>query len=139
MSHVNSGNCLKCKEIMDKYPGMNQDLRDWLEEFQAACPEVHVSCAGRGRVEQESDYQRGASRAHYGQSAHNFNCAVDTFVMIHDLDLYDKHWFQSILGPKITSKLEWYGLPGASFYELPHIQIKNWKDLVQQGLAKLVE
>ena len=137
--HENNGQCSHCQEILNKYEGFNQHLRDWFEEVQAAQPETHLSCAGRGRIEQESDFHRGASRAHYGQSSHNFNCAIDLFCLVPGLDLYDRAWFASVIAPRITSQLEWYGKPDAPFKELPHVEIKLWKELVQEGLAKLVE
>lgn len=139
MSHVNSGSCPKCAEILHKYAGINQDLLNWFTALQLERPEAHVSCAGRGRVEQESDFHRGASKAHYGQSSHNVNCAVDLFCLIPDVDLYDKHWFDTILGPRVTALFEWYGALGAVFPERPHVQVAEWKSLVHQGLAKLVE
>jgi hypothetical protein len=138
-SHANNGHCPKCQELLDAYPDFNADLREWFEDFQAKHPSAHISCAGRGHLAQEEYFHKGASKAHYGQSAHNFGCALDLFVIQAGLDLYDKNWFETILAPNLEPWLEWYGAPGASFYELPHVEIKAWKTLVAQHLATPVE
>ena len=137
--HVNNGNCLKCREIMDLYSDMNKDIREWFQHFQSIQPSAHISCAGRGKAAQEDAFQKGASRAHYGQSSHNYNCAVDIFVMQSGIDLYDQKWFHTILEPNLEPFLKWYGAKDAVFKELPHVEIADWKDLVARGVAKLVE
>ena len=139
MSHANNGSCPKCQELFDKYPDFNHDLREWFEDFQGKHPSAHISCAGRGRIEQESDFHRGASKAHFGQSAHNYGCAIDLFVMQSGLDLYDKNWFETVLAPNLEPWLEWYGAPGESFKELPHVEVRSWKSMVDDHLVLLVE
>lgn len=139
-AHDSTGLCLKCLEIINLYPGFNQDLLKWFEDFQFDVREAHVSCAGRGRIDQEAAFHRGASRAHYGQSAHNYGAALDFFALIPgETTIYPVKWFQNVLGPAVPDFCEWYGAPGAAFPELPHVQIKNWKDLRAKGLVKLVE
>ena len=139
MKHVNNGRCEKCQEILNKYPNVNKDLREWFESLQDSHPSAHISCAGRGKADQEDAVKRGASRAHYGQSSHNYNCAVDLFVMQQGLDLYDKKWFHEILAPNLEPFLKWYGAPDAVFKELPHVEISDWRDLKAKGVAVLVE
>lgn len=139
MSHVNSGACPKCQELLNKYPDFNGELRTWFETLQASHPETHLSCAGRGKIDQEAFFSRGASRAHYGQSAHNYGCALDLFVNFHGLDLFDKAWFDRIIDPAIEPWLNWYGKPDAPFKELPHVEVRAWRKLVAESLARLVE
>ena len=139
VKHVNNGKCPKCQEIFNTYEGFNTDLRAWFESLQDSHPSAHISCAGRGKAKQEEAVAKGASRAHYGESAHNFNCAIDLFVMQVGVDLYDRKWFMEIIEPNLEPFLNWYGKKGAKFYELPHIEVLDWRDLVKQGLAKLVE
>ncbi len=139
MSHENNGDCIACTNILDKYPGFSQELTVWFYELQIAHPELHVSCGGRGRIDQEALFERGATRAHWLQSAHNFNLALDVFFLIDGQYNLDQSRFDAIIAPALNPKLEWYGAPGSVFYERPHIEIKNFKDLVSQGIAKPVE
>lgn len=140
MSHTNNGVCPKCKEIMNKYPGLNSDLKNWFVMFQAKHPEGHISCAGRGKADQEAAFNAGMSRAHWGQSAHNYNCAIDFFEMSgKPKDIYEEKWFKEVLAPALPFFLNWYGAPGSSFRELPHVEVRNWHELKAKGLIHLVE
>jgi hypothetical protein len=140
MKHENSGHCPKCQEILDRYSGFNEDLREWFEDFQEEYPEAHVSCAGRGRDEQEAAFKSGASRAHFGESAHNWNCAMDLFALIPQANtIYPREWFNNILAPALPDWIEWYGSKGAEFFELPHIEVKGWRELRKQMKVHLVE
>lgn len=140
IKHVNNGACEKCLQIIDKYPGFYEPLRDWFIGFQSRHPEAHVSCAGRGHDDQEMLLARRATRAKYGQSAHNYNCALDLFELSGDIQsIYEDSWFRAILKPELPSWLNWYGFPGSKFYELPHVEPINWKKLRDTGLIVLVE
>jgi hypothetical protein len=135
--HQNDGNCAKCDDVFDKYPGFHAELRAWFKALQKKKPEAHVSCAGRGYADQEEAFQKGLSRAHYGKSAHNFNAAIDLFRLTATNGAsYDKPWFRDTVGtavfknnaePDRKVELNWYGKPGASFPELPHIEVQEWK------------
>jgi hypothetical protein len=126
--------------IMDRYNGVHPPLRKWFEAFQEKHPEAHISCGARGQVEQEMLFQKKATRAHFGQSSHNYGAALDLFeISAGSSDIYSKAWFEAILAPNLPDWIEWYGRPGASFYELPHIEVKQWKDLVAQGILKIVK
>lgn len=137
--HTNNGKCPKCQEILDAYPGFYQPLRDWFEAFQLKHPEAHISEAGRGRVEQEMCFMKGTSLAHYEESGHNWNCALDLFEMMGDLkNIYEKEWFDKILAAAITDDIQW-GWRWKGFKERPHVEWKNWKELADKGILKLVE
>ncbi len=129
MKHENNGDCPQCKFIFDQFPGFHAGLRAWFVEFQTRQPEAHISCAGRGEVQQEALYLRHATRAHFGQSAHNYNAAIDIFEMSKESpgNIYDLTWFKKILAPNLPEWVEWYGNPNASFFELPHVEVKGWR------------
>ena len=144
MKHTNSGHCEKCHDVIVKYPGFYEPLIEWFLDFQMKHPEGHVSCAGRGKAEQEALYLRGASRAQYGESAHNYNAALDFFEMTGDTrSIYEETWFAATLKPALPSWLKWYGemdpLNPDDYYELPHVEVRDWKKLVSMGLLALVE
>lgn len=140
MGHINNGNCAKCDDIFDKYTGFNIELRKWFKEFQAKHPEAHISCAGRGPKEQDELFHAGRTKATFGKSAHNWNAALDVFcVMEHSDSIYDLHWFKSVLAPEIPEWISWYGRQGATFYELPHLELSQWNDLAHKGILKKIE
>jgi len=138
--HENNGNCAKCDEIFDRYPNFVKILRDWFKALQEKHPEAHISCAGRGKEEQEDAHAKRLSRAHYGESAHNFNAAIDLFELQGDKgNLYERAWFRVVVAPNIPAFLNWYGAPGSKFYELPHVEIRDWKSLASKKVFTLVE
>jgi hypothetical protein len=147
--HVNSGACDKCVAILDSFPGLHAGLRNWFLDLQKKDPTAHVSCAGRGKKAQEEAFAAGTSRAHFGQSAHNYNAAIDIFRLTADSQLsYERSWFDHVIGKAVQTqnehpapvfKIEWYGQKGSPYFELPHCEVKDWKELVAQGKQKLVE
>ena len=140
MKHENIQFCQQCMNIFNRYPGFNENLKSWFFSFKEIHKEMHISCAGRGEIDQEAAFLRGASKAKWGESSHNYNCAIDIFVMIPgNNSIYPRDWFNNVLGPAIPNFLNWYGQPGSPFYELPHIEVRGWKELVAQGIIKLVE
>jgi hypothetical protein len=51
---------------------------------------------------------------------------------------YDKEWFDDVVGTAVDDhnqseasefQIVWYGKRAASYYELPHCQVKNWRIL----------
>ena len=107
--------------------------------FQAAHPEAHISCAGRGSIDQEAKRAQGRSNARFGESAHNYNCAIDMFVSLPNKGIYDLEWFTLIMAPEVPDYLEWYGAPGAKYSELAHVELKEWKLMRADGKLSLVE
>lgn len=136
--HENSGSCQKCLEIIDLYPGFSAELKNWFVGLQKKYLDVHVSCAGRGQVAQEQAFQEKKSDAHWTQSAHNFNAALDLFFLVNEGYCLDEELFQKI-HPDLPETIAWYGEPTASYKERPHFELKSWKDMVLAGALKLVE
>ena len=144
--HKNDGRCAHCQLIIKKYPGIDYNLKTWFERLQVKYPEVHVSEAGRGKEQQEILLRKKATKARWTESSHNYNCALDLFELGGESksDIYEKNWFMTVIAPNVPSYLEWYGWPEYKnkkdkFYELPHIEVKNWKNLRDLGLVSLVE
>ena len=138
--HKNTGRCEYCQKVFDRYPGFHPGLRAWFEGVQNTTPDAHISCAGRGRMDQEAAFHRRASKAHYGQSSHNFNSALDIFREAPTVEeMYDAEWFSEFIQSALTQDLDWYGAPGAKFFELPHVEIRGWEALKGLGEITLVE
>jgi hypothetical protein len=80
------------------------------------------------------------SKAQWGQSAHNWNAAIDLFCELEgDPNIYDKDWFYNVLAPAIPGSFSWYGRPNAPFFELPHVELSGWNADAKSGALKLVE
>lgn len=139
LHHQNVTECEKCEAIFNTFSGFDSDLQAWFKNFRARHPEFHVSCAGRGREDQEKMVAQKLSLAHYGESAHNWNCAIDIFIDEPGLDLYDVEHFDEVLGPEIPLWLNWYGTKGHAFHELPHIEKSDWREMRAAGTLTLVE
>lgn len=140
MQHRNDGKCKKCQEIFNKFPNFHLGLQVWFEQFQALHPEAHISEAGRDSNTQQILRSKGASKANFGQSAHNWNAAIDIFELSGDMkDIYEPAWYNKLFPSNIPDWLKWYGEPGSQFFELPHVEVRNWKVLVEQGSLQLVK
>lgn len=135
--HLNTGSCEKCIALFDRYPGFHSGLRAWFQIFQVHTPDAHISCAGRGEREQTDYFKAGSSRAKYGESAHNYNAAIDVFRLTLQGLSYDQAWFRTVLWDQVKFfnkadgefKLRWYGAPGSKYFELPHVEVEEWHTL----------
>lgn len=137
--HENNGACPRCRLIFDRYYGFHSGLRSWFEGFQAAHPEAHISCAGRGELDQDAALAKKVTKAQFGQSSHNWNAAIDMFCQIDgNPNIYDHNWFTTVMAPALPDTLLWYGRPHAPYYELPHIEVSDWDRQAKAGLLKLV-
>ena len=138
--HENSGNCDQCEKIFNRYAGFNGLLKAWFKGVQKRNPAMHISCAGRGELDQEAAVINKTSRAHWKESAHNYNCAIDLFELQGDTtNIYEREFFEKVLKIELEDYLTWYGAKGSEYYELPHVELKMWKTLLKLGKLKLVE
>lgn len=139
MSHQNIvGHCSKCDDLFRRYEGFHPGLRDWFDLIRTKFFDAHISCAGRGKIDQEAAFYRHASNAHWAQSAHNWNAAIDLFQLKDGGYSLETLWFAEIM-EGLPPTLEWYGTPDSPYRELPHVQIKDWRELAASGRLRLVE
>jgi hypothetical protein len=138
MSHQNTGKCQACEGIFNKYPGFYEPLKEWFFYTQSVFPRFHVSCAGRGKIDQEACFSRGASKAHWLKSSHNFNCAIDTFFLVNGAYCLDESLYAAVVAD-LDPNIEWYGSKDAVFPERPHFEWLSWPQLVADGIISPVE
>ena len=136
--HVNKAPCPGCTQILARYSYFDKELGMWFTDLQYKHPEAHVSCAGRGRIDQEQAFFAKTSNAHWLESAHNYNMALEIFRMLGRETDYNRWWFASIM-KDLPDWIEWYGAPGAEYPELPHVQRRDWKRRKLEGTAFQVE
>lgn len=134
--HLNNGSCEGCKTLFDRYPGFHIGLRKWFLNIQNQYPEAHISCAGRGKLAQEECYKNKVSKSIWGQSPHNYNLAIDVFRQESKKSLFDRSWFEAVMLPFVVQQnmmddfqIDWFGMAGSPFYELPHFQVRHWRTL----------
>lgn len=140
--HLNIPVCPKCADILAAYPNFHKDLAAWVLDVRTRHNDAHISAAGRGRQEQELFFSKGTSRAHYGQSAHNYNAAVDWFRITQAGGAsFDTPWYQAVIGVEAMKVpwIRWYGTPPISFLEYPHCEVSSWVKLAQAGQLSLVD
>lgn len=139
--HINSGNCQKCEEILNKYGGTHKKLKEWFKDKQSKNYSLHCSCSGRDRIAQNLNHVNGNSNAEFGKSPHNYkpSLAIDIFFTDarYPNDIYPIKLFEEIM-ESLDEGLEWFGSKESKYYELPHIQLKNWKTLIKDDKLELI-
>lgn len=144
MSHLNNGKCEACAVIFDRYPGFHGVLRSWFQSLQTELPQVHIACAGRNGADQDQLFKAGRTRAKWGQSSHNWNAAIDTWVQTSDGKYsLPEDFYNAVILPRLPDWVEWYGHEEykhnpAKYWELPHFEVKNWHALVASKELELV-
>jgi peptidoglycan L-alanyl-D-glutamate endopeptidase CwlK len=99
-----------------------------------ACPPFAVLDSQRGRQAQEKAFSLGHSKAHFGQSAHNWSPSVAVDVVPYPIDWTNTGRFKA-LGAFVTAKARSLGVDVTwggtwKFRDLPHYELSNWKQLV---------
>lgn len=137
------GECPECEEIFDRYPGFNSEVRMWFTDVRRSVFDAHVCWAGRGKVDQQIFFHRGASDAEYGHSAHNWNAAIDIWFLdptkVGSYNGERSKYIEMFAAVPLPAELQWYGAPRSEFPELGHVQLRNWRDDAQAGRLHLVE
>ena len=101
----------------------------------------------RDRTEQERCYNTGVSKAHFGESAHNYmpSFAMDVYPYpapmmqvegVLKIDDKSKRWDEmgkifKDMAANLGIEIEWGG-DWKSIIDKPHIEIKNWKEKVKE-------
>jgi hypothetical protein len=110
--------------------------------MQLSDPEIHLSTFGRGAFDQRDCYKKGSSAAQFGESPHNYNAAVDVWFLVNGVYVADEKLYKEKLSGKIPDHLQWpisYFRNGKVTIDWPHVQARDWKELVSKGILKLVD
>lgn len=120
---------------------LRPEVRPLVDAFLDACAvagiDILVTCTLRSDAEQAALYAQGrttpghiVTNAPPGLSAHNWGLAIDVVPIVNgkpDWNGSDPIWHRvGELGQE--AGLEWAGEPGFPFPELPHFQLRNWRD-----------
>lgn len=100
---------------------------------------MFAHCVWRGEAEQTRLYVQGRSKAAYGDSAHNYGCAVDLVHGTLAWNMTERSWAViAHVGKELAAskgwKLEWGG--SWKFYDPAHWQLADWRErAAQAGIA----
>jgi peptidoglycan LD-endopeptidase CwlK len=151
------------REISDLHPDLQQMARAFLAAATMDGLDPLVVCTYRSGAEQDQLYALGrttrshvgpwteksplgsvVTRARAGQSAHNYESAAKPAALA--LDVYptiagklvlqaNSPLWQRLGKCGMLAGLEWYGMPGAPFREMPHFQHPHFHELlaIQRG------
>lgn len=127
------------RKMEDLAAQFRQRFLDWKAACTAAGLDILVTSTLRTHAEQDALYAIGRTKvgrkvtnAKAGQSAHNFGLALDFVPLVNGKPEWrgtHPHW--QVAG-KLAEKygLEWAG-NWTRFREFPHVQVPNWRGLVQ--------
>ena len=105
-----------------------------------------IICGHRDRTEQEKAYKNGTSKAHFGQSAHNYNpsfafdftpypCPTKQVKGTIQIDSDSPEWQKAVCIFKNEANKQGIEITcGADFKtlkDLMHIEIKNWRTRIK--------
>ncbi len=107
LHHTASPICPLCDE---KLKTADARIAKWFRQIKSEFPDLHISCAYRGKKEQEEAVAGGKSRAHFPMSKHNHttetgvpcSLALDVFQLKDHAAWFDKAYFKSISEHEIT-------------------------------------
>lgn len=110
--------------------------------------DCRVTCGRRGREEQEQAFNDGTSKAHYGQSPHNYEESFAVDVTPYPVDYDDRERQALFAGYMLATaaamgiELKWGGdwdrdthLSDNRFDDFPHFELVGWRELAQKDLT----
>jgi len=108
--------------------------------FTAVAAESNIAIldSQRGRVAQERAFSLGNSRAHFGQSAHNWSPAIALDVAPYPIDWNNLDRFRS-LAAVVKAKAKALGIPIAwggdwtSIKDFPHYELDPWRSFAAKA------
>ena len=109
--------------------------------FTAVAADVPIAIldSQRGRAAQEQAFALGHSRAHFGQSAHNWQPALALDVVPFPIDWNDLSRFRA-LGALVKAKAIAFGIPivwggdWPTLQDMPHYELSPWREFARQAV-----
>lgn len=119
----------------ERLAGAHTLLRQLFEAcaLDPKCPHFQVLDSQRGRAAQEKAFSEGHSRAHFGQSAHNWTPSVALDVTPIPLDWNDFDSFRKLAAfvkakaATMNVPLQWGG-DWPKLKDMPHYELSPWRE-----------
>lgn len=121
------------RNLAEAHPLLQQLFNEVIKDFDCA-----VLDGSRGRAAQEEAFKRGHSRAHFGQSAHNYTPAIAVDVVPYPIDWTDLKRFKA-LGKVVKAKAIALGIPiswggdWTSIKDYPHYELNPWRKFAKDS------
>lgn len=121
------------KSLAQAHPLLQQLFTEVIKDF-----DCKVLDAQRGRAKQEEAFKRGNSRAHFGQSPHNWSPAIALDVVPYPIDWNDLARFRK-LGALVKKKAAALGIPISwggdwkSLKDYPHYELTPWRTYAKKS------
>lgn len=115
------------KHLAGAHPLLQQLFNEVIKDIDCT-----VLDSQRGRAAQEKAFASGNSKAHFGQSAHNWSPSVALDVVPFPLDWKDIKAFRA-LGKVVKAKAKALGIPISyggdwpNFKDYPHYELDPWR------------
>lgn len=97
---------------------------------------MFAHCVMRGEAEQNRVYIQGYSKSKWGQSAHNYGCAVDVIHGLKGWEIPRKSWeIIGHMGDELASQKGWKIKWGGTFkvpWDPAHWELENWKNRLSE-------
>lgn len=134
----------KSKDLVSKLmPELQIILNEAIKEY-----DFTVMDSTRGRAAQELAFKKGNSKAHFGQSAHNYQPAVAVDIAPYPVDFNNVQRFKDMaavvlrIAKEKGIPLRWGGdwnMDGstADGWDFPHFELHPWRDWAKK--SKLYE
>lgn len=121
------------KNLGQAHPDLQRLFKEVIKEF-----DCKVLDGQRGRAAQEEAFRKGNSRAHFGQSAHNWSPAIAVDVVPYPIDWNDLARFKK-LGALVKKKAAALGIPISwggdwkSLKDFPHYELTPWRSYAKKA------
>lgn len=121
------------RNLKQLHPDLQMVLREAIKEF-----DFKIMDAQRGRAEQEYAFKKGNTKAHFGQSAHNYIPAIACDIYPYPIDFDDIGRFKDMarvvlrIAKAHKVPLRWGGdwnMDGntADGWDFPHFELHPWR------------
>ena len=114
--------------LAQSHPDIQRVMNAAIKDF-----DFSVMCGTRSKEDQEKAFNECHSKAHFGQSAHNFTPSRAVDIAPHPLNWEDLNAFHNMAdvvlkhAKALKVDLTWGG--GWHFKDMPHFELTNWKDM----------
>lgn len=118
------------QKSLERLSKADPKLQEFAHDLEKIIPDLQISCTVRGKEEQELAFKNGNSKAHFGQSPHNFepSRAIDfVFITNGKSDWTAKRYKDLANYVRAKYPAIQAGAFFKSFTDLPHYELKGWK------------
>lgn len=124
------------KNLLEAHPLLQKLINQFVLDYPNF--PIQVNDARRGRAEQEKAFAHGNSRAHFGQSAHNYTPAIALDIYPLPVNFNKLQPFRD-MGIKVKVTAKKLGIPIAwggdwkSIKDFPHFELTPWTSYAKKA------